>query len=148
MREESIRYNNVLTQQKSNQVFVQKRWKIIKRLFFGPRGAWGTGELLGDHWMLANFENLQRMRMKLVPNPNFDNHAEASAQRDNVKRVTDATEDILQHTIALEAVNKDIMDTEEGDLTEEDLKNIAKETMKNKFPKVVHRHVLKAGRRR
>ena len=132
LREESIRYNNVLTQQKSNQVFVQKRWKIIKRLFFGPRGAWGTGELLGDHWMLANFENLQRMRMKLVPNPNFDNHAEASAQRDNVKRVTDATEDILQHTIAMEAVNKDIVDSEEGDLTEEDLKNIAKETMKNK----------------
>ena len=27
-------------------------------------------------------------------------------KRDNVKRVTDATEDILQHTIALEAVNK------------------------------------------
>ena len=56
----------------------------------------------------------------------------ASAQRDNVKRITDATEDILQHTIALEAVNKDMVDSEEGDLTEEDLKNIAKETMKNK----------------
>ena len=131
LKEESIRYNNVLTQQKSNQVYVQKRWKIIKRLFFGPRGAWATGELLGDHWMLANFENHQRMRMKLVPNPNFDNHAEASSQRDNVKKIPDATEDILQHTIALGAVNKEIVD-EEIDLTEDDLKNIAKETMKNK----------------
>ena len=28
--------------------------------------------------------------------------------------------------------HQDIVDTEEGDLTEEDLKNIAKETMKNK----------------
>ena len=131
LKEESVRFNNVMTQQKSNQVFVHKRWKIIKRLFFGPRGAWNNGELLGDHWMLTNFENLQRMRMKLVPNPNFDSHAEASAQRDNIKRSSDMTDNLLDHQISAIAVNKDLVD-EEADLTEEDLKNIAKETMKNK----------------
>ena len=26
---------------------------------------------LGDHWMLGHNENLMRMRMKLVHNPNF-----------------------------------------------------------------------------
>ena len=132
LRSESVRFNNVVTQQKSNQVFVQKRWRIVKRLFFGPRGAWNTGEMLEDHWMMGNLENMARMRMKLVPNFNFDNHEEASAQRDNVKKPseTSAADNLLEHQIAIEAVNKDVV-TEEADLTEEDLKNIAKETMKN-----------------
>merc|ERR1719323_875564 len=70
--------------------------------------------------------------MKLVPNFNFDNHEEASAQRDNVKKSseTSAADNLLEHQIAIEAVNKDVV-SEEADLTEEDLKNIAKETMKN-----------------
>lgn len=82
--------------------------------------------------MLGNLENLQRMRMKLVPNFNFDNHSEASAQRDNVKRLTAEVGDdtLLTTKIAVGAVNKDGI-TEEADLTEDDLKNIAKETMKN-----------------
>ena len=130
LRDEASRYNNVMTQQRSNQVFVQKRWKIMKRLFFGPRGAWNTGEMLGDHWMLGNYENLQRMRMKLIPNPSFDSHAEASAQRDNIKKPSEENEDLLTHQIALEAVNTEISE-EEVDLSEEDLKSIAKETMKN-----------------
>ena len=130
LRDEAGRYSNVMTQQKSNQVFVQKRWKIMKRLFFGPRGAWNTGDMLGDHWMLGNYENLQRMRMKLIPNPNFDSHADASAQRDNIKKSSDESDNLLTHQIAVEAVNTEISE-EEVDLTEDDLKSIAKETMKN-----------------
>eukprot|EP00090_Calanus_glacialis_P023550 TRINITY_DN363_c0_g1_i1.p1 TRINITY_DN363_c0_g1~~TRINITY_DN363_c0_g1_i1.p1 ORF type:complete len:2732 (-),score=430.45 TRINITY_DN363_c0_g1_i1:184-7587(-) len=130
LKDESNRYHNVMTQQKSNQVFVQKRWRIMKRLFFGPRGAWNNMETLEDHWMLGSNENLQRMRMKLVPNPNFDNHADASAQRDNVKKPSESFDNLLQHQIAVEAVNTEISE-EESDLTEEDLKSIAKEQMKN-----------------
>ena len=130
LKDESNRYHNVMTQQKSNQVFVQKRWRIMKRLIFGPRGAWNNMETLEDHWMLGSNENLERMRMKLVPNLNFDNHADASAQRDNVKKPSESVDNLLQHQIAVEAVNTEISE-EESDLTEEDLKSIAKEQMKN-----------------
>jgi len=131
LRDESGRFHNILTQQKSNQVFVQKRWRIMKRLFFGPRGAWHrSGETLDDHWMMGTNENIQRMRMKLVPNQNFDNHEEASAQRDNVKRPVKEESQLMTHQIALEAVNTDFED-EMVDLTEEDLKSIAKEQMSN-----------------
>ena len=31
LKEERLRYQNVVTQQRSNQVFVDKRWRIMKR---------------------------------------------------------------------------------------------------------------------
>ena len=129
LRDEMARFQNVVTQQKSNQVFVQKRWRILKRLFFGPRGAWHKeGEALDDYWLLGANENLLRMRMKLVPNHKFDSHEEASAQRDNVRRPSKNESALLQHQIAAEAVNVDLVE-EVVDLTEEDLKSIAKEQM-------------------
>ena len=72
---------------------------MAKRLFFGPRGVWGParsgdsaadyfagsrGSEDDDHWRIASNENFLRMRMKLIPNPQFDVHAAASANRDNV----------------------------------------------------------------
>ena len=58
--------------------------------------------------MLGQNENLLRMRMKLVPNPGYDNHEDAAAQRDNVKK-TQASVSIentlLDHYISAEAVN-------------------------------------------
>lgn len=36
------------------------------------------------HWKLANVENYSRMRLKLVPNYNFNTHEDASALRDNL----------------------------------------------------------------
>ena len=78
----------------------------MKRLFFGPRGAWNNRfETIEDHWILGSNENLQRMRMKLVPNPKFDDHSDASAQRDNVKRASESVDNLLQHQIAVAAVN-------------------------------------------
>lgn len=52
------------------------------------RGAWadGPGTDDQDHWKLAPNENFLRMRMKMVPNPAFDSHADASAARDNSAR--------------------------------------------------------------
>lgn len=36
------------------------------------------------HWKLSSAETYSRMRLKLVPNYNFDCHQEASALRDNL----------------------------------------------------------------
>ena len=77
------RYNNVLSQQKSHLSFITKRWKMAKRLYFGPRGVWCSGGVgrdpnamsdTGEHWKIASNENFLRMRMKLIPNPSFDPH--------------------------------------------------------------------------
>ena len=61
-----------------------------------------------EHMMLGQNENLFRMRMKLAPNPGFENHEDAAAQRDNVKK-TQASVSIentlLDHHISAEAVN-------------------------------------------
>jgi len=103
----------------------------MKRMFFGPRGAWGDGESLEDYWKLGISENLQRMKMKLVPNPNFNNHFDASAQRDNVRRPSEQNMDnLLDYQISQEAVNT-AMNEEDYDLTEDDLKNLAKDQMEN-----------------
>ena len=89
---EAVRYNNGISQQNSHLAFIDKRWKISKRLFFGPRGAWSSLEgklaverMPREYWKLAVNENFLRMRMKLVPNPNYDPHLDASAHRDNVR---------------------------------------------------------------
>ena len=59
------------------------------------------------------------MRMKLIPNPNFDPHIEASAQRDNVQVKKD-----LVNLLSRLQLSKDAVRTEhlEDSLTEEDLK--------------------------
>ena len=36
------------------------------------------------YWKMSNQENFSRMRVKLIPNYNFDQHIEASRQRDNL----------------------------------------------------------------
>ena len=89
IKAEHSRYNNVLSQQKSHLLFIQKRWAISKRLFFGPRGVWGIENLTSyndpgpSFWKISSNENFLRMRMKLMPNMTFNPHLEASAQRDN-----------------------------------------------------------------
>lgn len=35
-------------------------------------------------WKLSSAETYSKMRLKLVPNYNYDPHSEASAQRDNM----------------------------------------------------------------
>ena len=83
VKNENIRYNNVLGQLQSHSSFIKRRWLMAKRQFFGPRGAWSdqNTSVWSEHWKLATNENYERMRMKLIPNPDFDPHIEASAQR-------------------------------------------------------------------
>lgn len=36
------------------------------------------------HWRVSSAENYSRMRLKLVPNYNYEDHRQASALRDNL----------------------------------------------------------------
>ncbi len=142
VRNENVRYNNGLSQQKSHAAFIEKRWRVSKRLFFGPRGAWspvGEGKAAVEQkqrefWKLANNENFLRMRMKLIPNPNHDPHLDASAARDNVsveemarRQQNEHAADLLKMQVRKEALQAD--EGHEDSLTEEELKSIAKEQM-------------------
>ena len=136
---ENARYNNALSQQKSHLSFITKRWKMAKRLFFGPRGVWGKGDYNStEYWKIASNENFLRMRMKLIPNPSFDIHSAASGARDNVQletkgeskatkaQASNAPKKLLQWQMVKEALRQN---NAEDSLTEDDLKNIAIEQM-------------------
>jgi hypothetical protein len=139
VKNESVRYSNGISQQKSHLAFIRKRWGISKRLFFGPRGAWSALEgkiaveqMPKEYWKLANNENFLRMRMKLIPNPSHDPHLDASAYRDNVpleemKHRSDNS-DLFQMQIAKEALDGHDQENDDS-LTEEELRTIAKEQM-------------------
>ena len=63
--------------------------------------------------MLASNENFERMRMKLIPNPTFDPHLEASAQRDNVKVAdkVDAKNPLFKLSLSKDAVRRFVLYT-------------------------------------
>jgi hypothetical protein len=131
LKGENTRYTNHLGQQQSHASFIRKRWQMAKRLFFGPRGAWGDENttVWSEHWTLASNENYERMRMKLIPNPAFDPHLEASAQRDNVKAPTVICKsgNLMKLQLTKDAlISPDLI---EDSLTEDDLKIIAMEQM-------------------
>uniref|UniRef100_A0A670JRX1 Neurobeachin-like protein 2 n=1 Tax=Podarcis muralis TaxID=64176 RepID=A0A670JRX1_PODMU len=75
-KHENIRHTNMLKQLNNHQNTVLKQWKALRRLLTSQRSAW-------IHWKLSCAETYSRMRLKLVPNYNFDRHTEASALRDN-----------------------------------------------------------------
>ena len=137
-RNEGVRYNNGLSQQNSHLAFIEKRWRVSKRLYFGPRGAWSSLEgkaaverAPAEYWRLAANENFMRMRMKLVPNANYDPHLDASAHRDNV-RLEDLeveNKNLLEMQISKEAVGAEQSGGDDDSLTEEELKSIAKQQM-------------------
>ena len=126
---ENLRFNNGLGQLQSHASFIRKRWQMAKRQFLGPRGAWSDSDatVWSEHWLLAYNENFERMRMKLIPNYNFDPHIEASAQRDNVQiQDQKSGKNLLNFQLSKDAVRSELI---EDSLTEEDLKSIAMEQM-------------------
>ena len=128
---ENSRFNNVLGQLQSHASFIRKRWQMSKRQFLGPRGAWSDADstVWSEHWLLAYNENFERMRMKLIPNYNFDPHIEASAQRDNVQieaKTAQSGQNLLNFQLSKDAVRSELI---EDSLTEDDLKSIAKDQM-------------------
>ncbi|XP_040571294.2 LOW QUALITY PROTEIN: neurobeachin-like protein 1 [Lepeophtheirus salmonis] len=135
IRTENQRYHNHISQHKSRLAFVHKRWKVSKRLFFGPRGAWynQSKAIISDNWKLSSNENYLRMRIKLVPNLNFNPHYQASGQRDNVpiKNIKSGNQEIFKLGEKLKEATEETekKDISEEFLTEEDLKMIAREQL-------------------
>ncbi|XP_066487542.1 neurobeachin-like protein 2 [Tiliqua scincoides] len=81
---ENIRHTNMLKQVNNHHNTVLKHWKALRRLLTSQRSAWADRNPPETHWKLSGAETYSRMRLRLVPNYNFDCHAEASALRDNL----------------------------------------------------------------
>ncbi|XP_013384976.1 neurobeachin-like protein 1 [Lingula anatina] len=83
-KQETNRYNNIMTQMHNQHSSVLRQWRSTKNFFMGERGAWSEKDIPDVHWKLSNHENFSRMRPKLIQNYNFDLHTEASRARDNL----------------------------------------------------------------
>ncbi|XP_078072023.1 neurobeachin-like protein 2 isoform X3 [Mustelus asterias] len=119
VRCENARYSSVLKQINSHHSAVLRQWQSLRRLFTCPRGAWAERNPTKVKWKLSSVETYSRMRLKLVPNYNFDKHAEASALRDNLG--TDHSRsppDSLPLAVAKEAK---VNELEDDQLEDEDL---------------------------
>ncbi|XP_064361708.1 neurobeachin-like protein 2 isoform X1 [Dromaius novaehollandiae] len=81
---ENARHANVLKQAANHHSTVLKQWRCLSRLLASPRSAWADRNPPETRWKLSSAETYSRMRLKLVPNLNFDQHLEASALRDNL----------------------------------------------------------------
>lgn len=101
--EENARYNAMLSHQRGHALLIRKKWRQLKQFLVGPRGSWALRSVMShitpyrDHkslsplsriipeqrWKLSPCENRSRMRLKLIPNPNYDSHIQASRLRDN-----------------------------------------------------------------
>ncbi|XP_054846873.1 neurobeachin-like protein 2 [Eublepharis macularius] len=81
---ENIRHTNMLKQVNNHHHTVLKQWRALRRLLTSQCSAWADRNPPEMHWKLSGAETYSRMRLKLVPNYNFDCHVEASALRDNL----------------------------------------------------------------
>ncbi|XP_038664837.1 neurobeachin-like protein 2 isoform X1 [Scyliorhinus canicula] len=116
VRYENARYSSLLKQINSHHRAVLRQWQSLRHLFTCPRGAWAERNPTEIKWKLSSAETYSRMRLKLVPNYNFDKHAEASALRDNLG--TDhmrSSPDSLPLSVAKEAKVNEVEDDQLGD---------------------------------
>ncbi|KAM9307763.1 neurobeachin-like protein 2 [Gastrophryne carolinensis] len=126
IRSENLRYNSVLKQINSHHSAILRQWKSLLRLLTCPRGAWADRNPAEVRWKLSGVETYSRMRLKLVPNYNFDPHTEASALRDN--HGTDYSQtppDPLPLAVAKEAK---VNEMEDDQLSDEELPIMQVET--------------------
>ncbi|NXA19842.1 NBEL2 protein, partial [Ibidorhyncha struthersii] len=116
---ENARHANVLKQANNHHSTVLKQWRSLCRLLTSPRSAWADRNPPEVRWKLSSAETYSRMRLKLVPNLNFDQHLEASALRDNLgaDHLQNPTES-LPLAMAKEAKVSELQDDQ---LAEEDL---------------------------
>uniref|UniRef100_A0A665UB45 Neurobeachin-like protein 2 n=1 Tax=Echeneis naucrates TaxID=173247 RepID=A0A665UB45_ECHNA len=77
VKSENNRYQSWQKQSSSQQGVVWQHWRALRRLLTSERGP-------AVKWKLSNAETYSKMRLKLVPNYNYDPHSEASALRDNM----------------------------------------------------------------
>ncbi|TPX34048.1 hypothetical protein SmJEL517_g03217 [Synchytrium microbalum] len=69
---------------------LQRQWAIMYRNLSGERGVWSSPETSPRNWKLDASENSSRMRRRLAPNPEFDDHREAAARRDKKETGVDS----------------------------------------------------------
>uniref|UniRef100_A0A669EV45 Neurobeachin-like protein 2 n=1 Tax=Oreochromis niloticus TaxID=8128 RepID=A0A669EV45_ORENI len=119
-RTENNRYLIWQKQSSSQQGVVWLHWKSLRRLLTCERGAWANRYDIQPEvkWKLSNAETYSKMRLKLVPNYNYDPHSEASALRDNMGAESPRGSEPLPLAVAKEAK---VSDMEDDQLGEEDL---------------------------
>ncbi|KAM4601359.1 neurobeachin-like protein 2 isoform 2-T2 [Polymixia lowei] len=118
VRSENSRYLGCQKQISSQQGVVWRHWKSLHRLLTCERGAWANRVQPEVKWKLSNAETYSKMRLKLVPNYNYDAHSEASALRDNMGADSPRSSEPLPLAVAKEAK---VSDMEDDQLGEEDL---------------------------
>uniref|UniRef100_A0AAX7UN54 Neurobeachin-like protein 2 n=1 Tax=Astatotilapia calliptera TaxID=8154 RepID=A0AAX7UN54_ASTCA len=119
-RTENNRYLIWQKQSSSQQGVVWLHWKSLRRLLTCERAAWANRYDIQPEvkWKLSNAETYSKMRLKLVPNYNYDPHSEASALRDNMGAESPRGSEPLPLAVAKEAK---VSDMEDDQLGEEDL---------------------------
>ncbi|XP_004541490.1 neurobeachin-like protein 2 isoform X1 [Maylandia zebra] len=117
-RTENNRYLIWQKQSSSQQGVVWLHWKSLRRLLTCERAAWANRVQPEVKWKLSNAETYSKMRLKLVPNYNYDPHSEASALRDNMGAESPRGSEPLPLAVAKEAK---VSDMEDDQLGEEDL---------------------------
>ncbi|XP_062913312.1 neurobeachin-like protein 2 isoform X1 [Mobula hypostoma] len=116
VRGENARYSNTLKQINSHHRAVLRQWSSLRRLLTCPRGAWAERNPSEIKWKLSSAETYSRMRLKLVPNYNFDKHLDASALRDNLGSDQARTPpESLPLAVAKEAKVSELEDDQLGD---------------------------------
>ncbi|XP_059829938.1 neurobeachin-like protein 2 isoform X2 [Hypanus sabinus] len=116
VRSENARYSNTLKQINSHHRAVLRQWSSLRRLLTCPRGAWAEQNPSEIKWKLSSAETYSRMRLKLVPNYNFDKHLDASALRDNLGSDQARTPpESLPLAVAKEAKVSELEDDQLGD---------------------------------
>ncbi|NXH52910.1 NBEL2 protein, partial [Rhabdornis inornatus] len=116
---ENARHANVLKQTNNHHSTVLKQWRSLCRLLTSPRSAWADRNPPEVRWKLSSAETYSRMRLKLVPNLNFDQHLEASALRDNLG--ADHLQNPAESLPLAMAKEAKVSELEDDQLAEEDL---------------------------
>ncbi|OWK51927.1 Neurobeachin-like protein 2 [Lonchura striata] len=116
---ENARHANVLKQTNNQHSTVLKQWRSLCRLLTSPRSAWADRNPPEVRWKLSSAETYSRMRLKLVPNLNFDQHLEASALRDNLG--ADHLQNPAESLPLAMAKEAKVSELEDDQLAEEDL---------------------------
>ncbi|XP_063735209.1 neurobeachin-like protein 2 isoform X1 [Eleginops maclovinus] len=114
-KSENNRYMSVQKQSSSQQGVVWQHWRALRRLLTSERGAWANKVQPEVKLKLSNAETYSKMRLKLVPNFNYDPHSEASALRDNMGADSPRSSEPLPVAVAKEAKVSDMEDDQLGD---------------------------------